>query len=101
MDDQDMPEGEDNMAAIIEATAFDELIGKSVEEILRDGQKTLFARLVAKVRANAANHQELAILRNILKDNGFVLVAPEQAVKNRAQPPVNLPDFEERPEYDQ
>lgn len=97
----DVEDGGDNTDALIEAGLFDELIGKSVEEILRDGQKVLFARLVSKVRAGTANHQEQAILRNILKDNGYVLVAPEQAVKNRVTQPVDLPDFEERPEYEQ
>lgn len=73
------------------------LMGKTVEEILREGQKALFARLVSACRAGTANHQELAILRNILKDNGLTLgIPPEQKPTGEKLP---LPDDMEVPDY--
>jgi len=85
---------------------FEYLMGLTLDEILQQGQKALFASLVSKVRNGAASHQEAAILRNILKDNGLTLgIAPEgfgekkqsdsQAV---ATHPLDIPTFEE-PEY--
>lgn len=71
---------------------FLRLMGLSVEEILREGQKALFANLVGKVRSGKANHQEKAILRNILKDNGLTLgIPPEQPPQTEA--PADLPEF--------
>lgn len=68
-----------------------ELMGKSVDDILRDGQKALFARLVAVCRSGTASHQELAILRNILKDNGLTLGIPPEAPA--VGTPMAMPDF--------
>lgn len=96
MDDELEQGSGDDAGAIVEATIFDELMGKSVDDILREGQKDLFARLVAKVRTNRASHQEMAIFRNILKDNGLTLGIPPQAAEN--SPKVDLPEFTD-PEY--
>lgn len=72
--------------------AFLALMEKSVEDILRDGQKALFARLVSVCRSGTASHQELAILRNILKDNGLTLgIPPEQT--SAPTTPMPMPDF--------
>lgn len=73
------------------------LMDKSVEDILREGQKALFARLVSTCRAGTASHQELAILRNILKDNGLTLgIPPDRPATGERLP---LPDDIEVPEY--
>ncbi len=96
MDDMDEGGGDTPSDALIEAQAFDELMGKSVEDILKEGQKALFARLVGRVRSGLANHQEKAILRNILKDNGLTLGIPPETPRAIEQAP--LPDFED-PEY--
>ncbi|MGV1835239.1 hypothetical protein ACQZ6C_10795 [Rhizobium rhizogenes] len=86
---------EDNVA---EAALYAELEGKTVQEILREGQKALFIDLVVKVRAGKANHNEKGILRNLLKDNGLVLgIPPEKPAEQSA--PVDLPDFE-KPDYE-
>lgn len=75
---------------------FEELMGMTLEDILREGQKALFARLVSACRAGNASHQEMAILRNILRDNGLTLgIPPEQPEK---QPIIDLPQYGE-PEY--
>lgn len=84
---------------------FMDLMGKSVEEILRDGQKALFADLVGKVRLGLASHQELAILRNVLKDNGLVLGIPPEAVSedeaSLKRPAMDLPSFDAHPAWEQ
>jgi hypothetical protein len=79
-------------------TEYLSLMDKSVEDILREGQKALFARLVSSCRAGTASHQELAILRNILKDNGLTLgIPPENPGKGGEKLP--LPDDMEVPDY--
>lgn len=88
-------------ASLAEAAYFEELMGKTLEDILREGQKLLFAQLVTKCRSGKANHQELAILRNVLKDNGLTLGIPPEdgdAAVRRSPEPVDLPDFD-KPEY--
>jgi hypothetical protein len=77
-------------------SAFLELMDKSVEDILREGQKALFARLVAVCRSGSASHQELAILRNILKDNGLTLGIPPEAPSTGNTPlPLPIPEYGE------
>lgn len=72
-------------------------MGQTLEQILREGQKALFARLVSACRSGSASHQEMAILRNILRDNGLTLgIAPE---KQEAETPmIDLPEFG-KPDY--
>lgn len=73
--------------------------GKSVQDILREGQKALFINLVSKVRSGQASHNEMAILRNLLKDNGMVLgIPPEEPIAAR-NAPADLPEFE-TPDYE-
>jgi hypothetical protein len=94
----DPEDGQEDDALLKEE--FSDLMGLDVQEILRTGQKALFANLVGKVRLGMANHQELAILRNILKDNGLVLgIPPEDSDGERLslRPPLDLPSFETPP----
>lgn len=91
-----------------EQKAFEELMGKTIPEILEDGQKVLFARLVGKVRAGTASHQQEAILRNILKDNGMIYLglggpgknspagAEEADVEQHPLPEFSEPDYDHR-----
>lgn len=85
----------------LEKTEYDGLIDKSIEEILEEGKKSLFARLVSKCRANTASHQELSILRNVLKDNGLTLGIPQERPNQPGQPLdlPELPEYPEAPEY--
>lgn len=78
---------------ILEATEYDALMGKSVQEILQEGQKALFARLVGRVRLGKASHQEAAILRNLLKDNGLTLGIPPEKAAPAVREEAPLPDF--------
>lgn len=76
---------------------FSDLDNKSVDEILREGQKALFIQLVGIVRSGRATHQEMAILRNILKDNGLTLGIPPETMQTVGEP-IALPEYDE-PEY--
>ncbi len=91
MEEDDKPE--------IDLSQFE---GMTIGQLLEEGRKALLIQLVAAVRSNSASHQEKAVLRNLLKDNGLVL-GMEQTDADRKTPqdlpvPVDLPDFEE-PEY--
>lgn len=67
------------------------------EEAMREGQKALVADLVSRVRSGTANHQEKAILRNLLKDNGLTLGIPPEKPPE-ASPPADLPHYPD-PDY--
>lgn len=67
------PEELDEGALLAEEEAVDGLRGVSIEETFRRGHAALLRRLVAKCETGTANHQELAILRNLLRDNGMTM----------------------------
>lgn len=79
-----------------------EMEGKSVQDILAEGQKALFIDLVSRVRMGEASHQEKAILRNLLKDNGFTLgIDLGKAInedRDETRPPMDLPEYGD-PDY--
>lgn len=90
--------GKNSMGDEEELEVYTDLEGKTIEDILREGQKALFVRLVGRCRSGKANHQEMAILRNLLKDNGMTLgIPPESPSKTVA--PLDLPSFDP-PEYE-
>jgi hypothetical protein len=70
------PEGTE-LAVIQEAKAmqeaFQKLGGFSPAEVIQYGHEALIRLLVAKVEAGLVTHQEMAILRNLLRDNGMVM----------------------------
>jgi hypothetical protein len=98
-------ESGNDIAAQAEQNEYEALIGLSLTDILREGQKALFARLVGRCRLGTASHQELAILRNVLKDQGLTLgITPEGAptsnmIGHNAGPPLDMPSFDP-PDYD-
>ncbi len=67
-----------------------------LQALLREGQKALLVSLVSKLRKGIATHQEQAILRNMLRDNGMML--PPASTAPEAEEPADLPDFED-PDY--
>ncbi|MGE3646200.1 MAG: hypothetical protein AB7F96_20325 [Beijerinckiaceae bacterium] len=76
---------------------------KSVQQLLEEGQLNLLRHLIARVNTGQASHQEQAILRNLLKDNGLVVAKPpgesEEEQKERVAPDISeLPKLE-RPDY--
>ncbi|RWP84726.1 MAG: hypothetical protein EOR11_19900 [Mesorhizobium sp.] len=79
------------------AKEYEVLNGLTLEEVYQLGHKALVARLVSRCRAGIASHQELAILRNLLKDNGLTLgITPDKPASGEKLP---LPDDVEVPEY--
>lgn len=79
-----------------------ELRIKDVAELVRAAHKELLVDLLAKLQAGVASHQEKAILRNLLRDNGMV-IAPRsfgQTEEDRQRPVANLPEFAP-PEYEE
>jgi hypothetical protein len=80
---------------------YKEIMGLSLEDILKRGQKALFASLVAAVETKRATHQEMAILRNLLRDNGMVMGLPDPNDRAADTPThqADLPEYED-PVYD-
>lgn len=78
-----------------------DLRGKSVAELLVEGQQALLVELLAKLKTGVATHQELAILRNLLRDNGMVVgvAGGGERAREGALPP-DLPEYG-NPEYDE
>jgi hypothetical protein len=73
----------------------------SFAEVIQQGHLALLKDLVASVNAGTASHQEKAILRNFLRDNGMTMGVPPQGTSagDRTAPPPDLPTFGE-PDYD-
>jgi hypothetical protein len=69
------------------------LEGFSLQQLLQAGQEALVRRLVALVNAGIASHQEQAILRNILKDNGMVMGLASTETPGASSAPLDLPDL--------
>ena len=76
---------------------LDVLNKMGVEGVLQKGHESLLRLLVAKTAAGTASHQELAILRNILRDNGMVL---GKVLEGRDVKPLPLPDTGDIPELE-
>lgn len=56
-----------------EQEAIADLKNLSLEDVFRVGHAALLRRLVARCSTGTATHQELAILRNLLRDNGMTM----------------------------
>lgn len=100
------PEAEDAPEldqAKLEAEHLARLGGLSLEQVVRAGHEAMLRLLVAKVTAGTVSHQEMAILRNMLRDNGMTWNLPPPPVDGevaRTLPDISeLPQLE-RPEYD-
>lgn len=73
----------------------------STADILRLTHKKMLEGLLLKVELGEATHQELAILRNLLKDNGMILgVPPVDPAGNTAPPQASLPVFD-KPDWEE
>jgi len=82
-DQQDEESGEDMVAVQARIDALQaELQALSLEKLMVLTRRKLIEQLTIKVELGMASHQEQAILRNLLKDNGMTLV------------PVNDPEYE-------
>lgn len=92
-------EAETNSA---EQEALARLQGMDIERVLQMGHEAAIRLLAAKVIAGTASHQELAILRNVLRDNGQTIVG--KLVEANASTPLPLPAHDipelEAPDYE-
>lgn len=71
-----------------------------IEEVIRRGHEELLRTLVAKSTAGTISHQEMAILRNMLRDNGMTLgVPPKDADLPKPEQPADLPTYS-KPDYE-
>lgn len=85
-------------AAEAERLALDKLKGMSIEGVLAAGHEATIRLLSARAIAGTASHQELAILRNVLRDNGQVM---GKVLDGTANKPLALPEgHEDIPELD-
>ena len=78
------------------------LEGLSMEDLLKRSQKKQLVDLLAKLEAGLISHQENAILRNLLRDNGMVMGAvprPPEAGGMRETSGPSLPTYDD-PEYE-
>lgn len=81
-----------------EARALAKMGGMSLEQVVRAGHEMVLRLLVAKVNAGTIKHQELAILRNMLRDNGMVWSLPPPPIDGEAAPV--LPSAEDLPQLE-
>lgn len=65
---------------------------------LKDMRRALFEHITALIRGGGAGHQELAIARNLLKDNGLCLLAVDDGDEGedaRRKAAADLPELED------
>jgi hypothetical protein len=85
---------EDNEGNYAEQEALAKLQGMSLDGILRAGLEASLRLLVAKVIAGTASASVLAVLRNMLRDNGMVM---NKMVEGDAVKPLPLPTGDDIP----
>ena len=101
--DMDLEDVE-RQAAQAQQDALDALRGLPMEEVIRKGHEALFRLLVAKVDAGTISHQEMSILRNMLRDNGMIYPTDVMGMKTvgaenkNKQLPAPLPKLDP-PDY--
>ena len=101
MMDEDHSEGED-LEAVAKREALERMDNMSFQQVIEQGHLALLKDLVASVNAGTASHQEKAILRNFLRDNGMTMGVPPAGTSTQdtaAPPTASLPTFGE-PDYD-
>lgn len=77
------------------ADALQEIAGFSLHALLAKGHEQLLRTLVAKSMSGTATHQELAILRNVLRDNGLTMAPGDGAKTIEHRPLPALPHFDD------
>jgi hypothetical protein len=88
-----------------EQEALETLKAMEIGDVIRAGHEALLRQLVAKSMAGTMSHQEAAILRNMLRDNGMILGVPHGGHSvhyphsGPLSKPVDLPALEP-PDYD-
>jgi hypothetical protein len=65
------------------------------DELLRRSHFALLRELLAKLELGVLSHQEMSILRNMLRDNGMVLGVPPAGQQPGVSQPRDLPTFDD------
>lgn len=90
--------------AKLEAETLAQMLELPMEAVIRAGHEALLRLLVAKAKAGTIKHQEMAILRNMLRDNGMMLQIESSkptlehqsvAISHRPLPQLPAPDYDE------
>ena len=95
MIDQDGTD-DDNGAGASEAPVAKRLENMGVEELLQMAHEALIRRLTIKVMADTATKEDIAQLRQMLKDNGMVwpgVTTPNQNAGKAPEAPLDLPEL--------
>jgi len=71
-----------------------------VEDVIRAGHAALLKVLTAKIVAGTATHQEMAILRNLLRDNGMTLGVPPEGQSPGVDVPRDFPTYPDVEDYE-
>lgn len=105
-----MDDPEEQLAEVPAADLFEELLNarqKDAIALLEEMHKEMLAQLLVKLKAGQASHQELAVMRNLLRDNGLTM-AVKPAIEHEPSgnrigfipPRPELPDLGD-PEYEE
>jgi len=82
-----------------EAEAKARLSNLPLQEVLERAQAALLKDLCAKAEVGTLSHQEAAVLRNMLRDNGMIHARPPGGPAQGQVPQADLPSFTD-PDYD-
>lgn len=98
-------EAEGNQLPADLMVAMEEARTKDPQALLEDLHKEMLVQLWVKLKAGVISHQEMAILRNMLRDNGLTVpikpTIPGIATEIRRGPLVeDLPTFDD-PDYEE
>jgi len=79
-----------------EQEALNRMKGMDIQAVLQAGHEATIRLLTARAIAGTASHQELAILRNLLRDNGMALAG--KVIEGSTVKPLPLPEGVDIPE---
>lgn len=93
---------EGSLEAAAEQQVVDRMADLSLEDVVRASHASLLRRLTAKVELGTATHQQMAILRNLLRDNGMTMgMTGIKTIDGEALPgPIQPLPRLEAPDYD-
>ena len=83
-----------------EQEAVEKMEGETTEALLARARLAMVKRLTAKMEAGSASYQDMANLRQLLKDNGMILgLDTKKDPKSSEVPELDLPDLD-KPDYE-
>lgn len=100
-DDEEL---EEVSSGLVEGAILTELQNVALDAVVRRGHAALLRSLVAKAEAGTIKHPEMAILRNMLRDNGMMLLLNDGDTiegKPLLAPPTTKVRALPEPDYDE